>query len=164
MGGGDPGVAFGLVTPVGKVVLSDRPQLRWKPLDGADSYVVKVYDSNYQEVAASQPLKTTVWNVDKTLKRGGLYQWQVTANKGGEEIKSPVRPAPDARFRILEASAAAEIESAKRQAGNSHLLLGTLYANAGLTEDATREFQALVKENPNSELAKKLLRKVQSSK
>ena len=75
-----------------------------------------------------------------------------------------MRPAPDAKFKILDASSANEIAAAKRQAGNSHLLLGVVYANAGLLDDAEREFQALLKQNPRSDLARKLLNKVKAAR
>ncbi len=53
------------------------------------------------------------------------------------------------------------IETAKKKYGNSRLLLGILYADAGMLDEAEREFQALLKKNPGSALARKLLRKVQ---
>ena len=162
MGGGSPGAPFGLTSPVGKVIAIDRPQFNWRPLADAETYVVTVFDENFTKVAESPALKTTSWTSDARLKRGSIYNWQVTANKAGQEIKSPIRPAPDAKFKIVDAAAANDIEAARRT--GSHLLLGTAYANAGLTAEAEREFQALVKQNPRSELAKRLLRKVQASK
>jgi hypothetical protein len=164
MGGGDGGVPFKLNGPVGKIIESDRPQFSWHPVEGADGYTVSVYDDNYAKVATSPTLKQTTWTPGTSLKRGAFYKWQVTATKDGEEIKSPVRPAPDARFKVLSAGDAADIETAKRQLGSSHLLLGILYAKAGLIAEAEREFQALLKQNPNSEIAKRLLNKVKGAK
>jgi hypothetical protein len=160
MGGGDTGIPFKLTTPVGKVVIADRPQFKWGPVAGAESYVVNVYDDNFNKIASSPPLKVTAWTSNRSLRRGGVYNWQVTALKDGQEIRSPVRPAPDAKFKVLDGSSANEIAAAKRQAGNSHLLLGVVYAKAGLLDDAEREFQALLKQNPRSEIARRLLNKV----
>lgn len=160
MGDGRPGVSFALTTPVGKIVRSERPQFRWRPLAGAETYVVTVFDAKFSKVAESPPLQQPVWTPAANLKRGSIYQWQVTAIKDGQEIKSPVRPAPDAKFQILSAAAANEIEAAKHRSGNSHLLLGIVYANAGLLDDAEREFQALLNKNPKSDIARKLLNRV----
>ena len=163
MGDAQPGVPFALTSPVGKVIESARPQFRWKTLDHAESYVVSVYDANFNKVAESPPLKQNSWT-SITLKRGNVYHWQVTAQRGGEEIRSPARPAPDARFKVIDSIAAGEIDTAKRNFGNSRLVLGIAYANAGLLDEAEREFQALLKKNPNSEAVRRLLNKIRSAK
>jgi hypothetical protein len=164
MGDRQPGAPFALTTPVGRVVESDRPEFRWRALSGAESYVVTIYDANFNKVASSPELRQPGWTPTAKLRRGGIYQWQVTAVKDGEDIKSPVRPAPDARFKVIDAAAANDIDAAKRTNGNSHLLLGIVYANAGLLDDAEREFQALLNQNPKSEVARKLLTKVRSAR
>jgi len=124
---------------------------------------VKIYDENFAEVKGSPELKGTEWKADGPLQRGKVYRWQVTAVKGGQEILSPVRPAPDARFKIADSASAAEIESVRREFPDSNLMLGIAYANAGLISEAEREFAALLKRNPNSEPVKKLLSRVRSS-
>jgi hypothetical protein len=149
-----------LSNPIGNIIQSDRPTFRWRTLKDAESYVVEVYDANFNKVASSQPTQKTEWTSNAPLKRGAIYQWQVTAIKDGQEIKSPVRPAPEAKFKVLDAARADEIEQAKRKYKNSHLLLGILYANAGLLQEAENEFQVLLKQNPKSEAARKLLQKV----
>lgn len=164
MGSAEDGVPFALSNPVGKLIQSDRPTFRWQPLKDAESYVVEVFDVNFNKVASSQPTQKTEWTVNAPLKRGTIYQWQVTAIKDAQEIKSPVRPAPDAKFKVLDAAKASEIGQAKRKYKNSHLLLGILYANAGLLQEAENEFQALLKQNPKSEAARKLLQKVRQKR
>jgi DNA-dependent RNA polymerase auxiliary subunit epsilon len=165
MGDGDKGVPFALSNPIGKIIQTNRPQFRWRPLPDAESYTVSVYDENFNKIAASEPLQKNEWRINAPLKRGQIYQWQVTAIlKNGEETKSPVRPAPDAKFKVLDAAKANEIEQAKKRFGNSRLLLGILYANAGLLDEAAGEFQMLLKKNPKSEAARKLLRQVQSKR
>lgn len=164
MGGGQTGVPFALTTPVGKIIQSDRPQFRWRPLKDAESYVVTIFDANFNKVTASLALRQPVWTVGTRLKRGVVYGWQVTAVKDGQEIRSPVRPAPDARFKIVDAQAANDIDAAKRNHGSSHLLLGILYANAGMIDEAEREFRALVRQNPKSDVARRLLQKVRAAR
>lgn len=164
MGDGQPGVPFALAAPVGKLIESDRPRFNWRPLNGAESYVVAIFDASFNKVTESPKLTQPGWTPAAPLKRGGVYQWQVTAVKDGQEIRSPVRPAPDARFKVLDAAAANDIAAAKRQAGRSHLLLGIAYAGAGLLDEAEREFRALVNQNPGSEIAKRLLQKVRAAR
>jgi hypothetical protein len=45
----------------------------------------------------------------------------------------------------------------------SHLALGVFYANAGLTAQAQQEFQELVRLNPKSRVASKLLKALNST-
>jgi len=133
----------------------------WKPLAGADSYRVEVFDENFNRVAESPQLKTTTWTIRQPLRRGRVYGWQVTATKDGAEIKSPVRPAPDARFKVIDAESSNAIAAAHKQ-GGSHLVLGILYAEAGMLPEAEKEFAALLHANPDSSVVRSLLQKVRS--
>ncbi|MBI1760415.1 MAG: zf-HC2 domain-containing protein [Acidobacteria bacterium] len=151
------GETFALRAPVGKVVLADRPQLRWQPLKNATSYRVTIFTANYESVAQSQDLSTTTWTPPQPLPRERVYLWQVTASKDGQEIKAPVAPAPEARFKILDQAKADEIAAARRRTPVSNLLLGLLYAQAGLFDEAERELQKLAQANPQAPLAKQLL-------
>ena len=160
MGGKAEGVTFGLLRPVGTVVRAARPTFHWQSLDGASGYIVNIYDSSFNRVATSKQLSATQWMITSSLRRGAVYMWQVTAIKNGVEIKSPVQPAPEAKFKTLERSKANELERVMRAHPNSHLILGTLYAQDGLLDDAEREFRALVADNPKSLVAQALLRKV----
>lgn len=163
-GGGSSGVAFPIHSPVGTVVRSDHPVFRWGPLEGATDYSVKVYDANLRKVAASPQLSGTQWSPVQPLARGGVYLWQVTAMKDGAEVISPTAPAPEAKFRVLDAARDDELKRAEQKHSGSHLTMGILYARAGLLEDAEREFQALVKANPDSPVARKLLRDAQAQR
>jgi anti-sigma factor RsiW len=157
LGGSGEGVPFALISPVGKVIEAERPTLRWKPLSEATSYTVTISDSNFNEVARSADLRGTQWQVPHSLKRGGVYTWQVIAVKDGRQFKSPTPPAPDAKFKVLGQEEAEQIERAKDKYPNSHLLPGMLYSQAGLVDEAEREFEALVAANPNVPIARKLL-------
>ncbi len=160
--GGAGNLPFTLLNPVGTVVRSDRPTFRWQPLAGALHYTIAVFDKDFNEVATSEPLTATEWTPAQPLKRGVVYTWQVTALKDGKEITVPSTPAPEARFRVLEQSAFESLERAQSQHPTSHLTLGILYAQAGLLDDAEREFEALVNANPQSAVAQKLLNNVKA--
>jgi len=152
---------FSVIEPVGKVVMSDRPTFRWSPMEGASVYVVEVYDSKFNLVAASPELTAHSWTVPRLL-RGKVYGWQVKAKKEGEEMTAPRPPAPQAKFRIVDQGKAKELEKARRAYPRSHLVLGLLYAEAGLLTEAEQELRALEKANPESEIARSLLREVQA--
>jgi hypothetical protein len=160
LGGSNQEVAFSLLSPVGTIVRSDRPGLRWQPLEGASNYTVAVFDSDFNRVAQSPPLSTAEWVLPQGLRRGVMYRWQVTAIKDGKEIVAPVAPAPEARFRILDQPALDHLTHAEEGNRNSHLVRGVLAAQAGLLDDAEQEFKALLAANPRSAVARKLLRNV----
>jgi predicted anti-sigma-YlaC factor YlaD len=153
---------FLLLEPVGKVLLTDRPTFRWSQMDGATSYVVEVYDADFNLVAASPQLTTQLWPVPQSLRGGKIYSWQVKAVKDGQEITSPRPPAPQARFRILDRAKATELEKAMRTHASSHLVLGLLYSQAGLLTEAEQQLRLLQKANPDSEIARSLLSQVQA--
>ncbi len=164
MGPADEGHPFALLGPVGTVVMSERPAFRWRTLVGADSYVVKVFDADFNEVAVSPQLSETKWTVTRSLERGRTYSWQVTARVGDREVSSPVKPAPEAKFMVLDQVKANDLARAKNASAGSHLTLGILYADAGLLDDAERELQTLLRANPQSALAQKLLRGVRAKR
>jgi anti-sigma factor RsiW len=153
---------FSVIGPVGVVTLSDHPTFRWSRLDGATSYVVEVYDERFDLAAASPQVIDNSWTPPQSLKRGGIYYWQVKAVKDDREFKSPSRGAPQAKFRILDEARADELEKARRSYGSSRLTLGLLYAQSGMLNEAELEFQALLKANPDSELARRLLKQVRT--
>jgi hypothetical protein len=161
---GEPreGRPFVLTAPVGTVVVEDRPTFRWKPLQDATGYRVRVYDRNFKEVAASELLQNTKWTSSNSLQRGKTYNWIVTADVSGKEISSPVPPAPEARFKVLDSVQFKNLQQSKQEFTQSHLLSGLVYAQLGLLDNSIQEFQQLVAENPDSPIAKKLLDQVQS--
>ena len=162
MGGGKEGVAFALNSPVGTAVSSARPTLRWQSLPGASGYTVTVLDLDFNPISKSPVLASTSWTMAEPLERGRTYVWVVTAIKDGQEVKSPVAPAPEARFKILEKETANEVLKNRQDYGDSHLISGLVSAQAGLLDEAEREFDLLVRANPKSAVARKLLRNVKS--
>lgn len=107
---------------------------------------------------------TSEWRISTPLKEGGLYSWQVTAIKDGVRITSPVLPAPQAKFKIIDRATTEMLEQARRAYADSPLTLGVLYAEAGLLDEAEQELRVLVRDNPGAGIAQKLLRQVQSLK
>jgi anti-sigma factor RsiW len=162
MGGGKEGVAFALASPVGTIVSSTRPTFRWQNLKGATGYSVTVLDLDFNPISKSPVLGSTSWTIAEPLERGRTYVWVVTAIKDGKELKSPVAPAPEARFKVIEKATADEVLKSRQDYRDSHLISGMIYAQAGLLDEAEREFELLVHANPKSAVAHKLLRNLKS--
>jgi hypothetical protein len=156
------GLPFRLIAPLGQVVRTEQPTFRWRALAGAQSYTVIVTDADLNEVATSPPLNTTEWRISKPLKEGAVYSWQVTTEKDGVSVTSPVLPAPQAKFKVIDRATSETLQQAQRAYPQSHLTLGVLFAEAGLLDDAERELRLLVHDNPRAPIAQKLLRHVQA--
>ncbi len=158
------GSDFRLLSPIGKIVITNRPTFHWKSLAGTISYQVTITDpeANYKEVGTSPELKVTRWTMNNPLKRGRIYNWQVIARTQNGEVKAPASNQVEARFKVLEQAIVVELARAKRVYTGRHLVLGILYAQAGLLQEAEHEFEALVSANPRSPIAKKLLSDVRA--
>jgi anti-sigma factor RsiW len=163
LGGNNNAAPFALLSPVGTVIQTARPTLRWQALSGATSYAVTIVDdADNEEAAKGESLSGTEWTLPQPLPRGRVYRWYVVAHKDGAEIQSPSKSGAVVKFRVLEQKKADELERARQKYANSHLTLGILYAQAGLLDDAEREFQALAEANPNLPVAQKLLQSVKA--
>ncbi len=152
--------SFGLLGPSGTVIATDHANLRWQALAGATSYTVSVFDADFNRVTRSAPQTATQWTTP-TLRRGMIYSWEVVAIRNGQEVRSPVAPAPRAQFKILEAEKLRELTNLKKLKPISHLALGLTYSRFGLLAEAEGQLQILARENPNSPVAAKLLRTIQ---
>jgi hypothetical protein len=153
---------FAPLEPTDVVIETDRPTFRWQALDGASHYIVAVYDSKLRQVGSSGPVTGTEWTIPNPLARGVIYSWQISALKGDTTIVSPKPPLPEARFKILDQAAVDTLAKLKQSAGRSHLAMGVFYWKHGLIEKSEREFQALLKANPKSTAAAKLLASIRS--
>jgi hypothetical protein len=153
---------FSVIEPVGKVTFSNRPTFQWSRFEGATSYVVEIYDDAFQLISTSPTLSGNTWAPPETLKRGGVYSWQVRAVKDGQEFITPRMPAPPAKFRILDQARANELTRASRVYASSHLTMALLYTQAGLIDEAEQEFLALQRANPDSEITRRLLANLQA--
>jgi hypothetical protein len=153
---------FKLVAPSRGVIITDRPTLKWEKAAGATSYRVYVNDLSGHVVKRSDelPPETTEWKVTQALKRGEVYVWTVVAVIESKEVVSPGPAAPEMKFHVLSTRSLEQLNSLKKT--RSHLALGVFYANAGLTAEAQQEFRELIRLNPNSKVANKLLKAVSS--
>jgi hypothetical protein len=128
---------FSLVSPIATVVLDTRPTLRWTALPRPTAYTVTVQDQATGATINSPPVDGTEWTPERPLVRGRTYAWQVGVSGGGTEVIAPSPPDPPARFMIADEATAARLAHLPA----SPLVRGVLYANAGLLDEAEREFQ-----------------------
>ena len=151
------------IAPVGEVIDSTQPELQWTPVKGATRYRVILADvasGAEQQVEVTGP----TWTPPTPLAEGAVYEWEVYALGDGEELaKAPLPPLPEARFRILTAEARHDMEQARAGFRDSPLLLGIAAAEAGLLREAEAQFQRLVAEQPESQLARDLLESVRKA-
>jgi len=162
--GGNEKPRFRLTYPSRTVITSVRPTVRWESAAGATSYRVYISDANGSEVTKSDALASdrTQWTVDRPLKRGEVFTWSVVAVIDGKETISPGPSSPEMKFKVLSAKNFEQLKKAR--SSGSHLALGVFYAREGLHDEAQREFQVLLRENPSSTLAKKLLKQVRDGR
>jgi anti-sigma factor RsiW len=158
--GTEPEQRYGLLSPVATAVESQKPMFSWRALAGTENYVVSVYDADAKKVAGSEPLTQTKWQCSTPLVRGRTYSWQVRANVNGKEQIMPSPAAAEARFRVIDETRSGELTAARQKYPESHLLLGVLYADTGLLEQAEHELRMVVQANPKSAVARSLLESV----
>ncbi len=157
LSGAESGSASGLHYPRRVVITEDRPTFRWAPIAGASGYRVRVNDPNGNQIANSGQLPSdiTQWKSAARLRRGSIYSWSVSASVNGEEATARVS------FKLLGGEKLGELAMLKDQY-QSHLALGLFYIREGVLIEARREMELLVRDNPNSPVAAKLLRQAQS--
>ena len=134
---------FAPLSPISAIVETDRPCFKWQPLSGTGGYRVEVYDSDFRIAVRSPWVTQTAWTTAQPLARGKRYSWQVSALRGGATVTSPQPPAPEARFRVLDAPAEEAIERARASGSLGHLLAAVLLAEAGMQPDAAAELTRL---------------------
>ncbi|MGH9768986.1 MAG: hypothetical protein ACREAB_16270 [Blastocatellia bacterium] len=155
--GSEKGSSAGLLYPKRIVITEDRPNFRWAPIAGASSYQIRVSDPNGNQIASSGQLSydTTQWKPLIRLNRGIIYSWGVIAMVNGKGITA------ETSFKPLDGGKLGELAMLKNQY-QSHLALGLFYIREGVLIEARRELQLLIKDNPNSPIAAKLLSQAQS--
>ncbi len=156
MGSQAQAFAFGPTYPVGVVVDAERPRLEWSPADSASEYRASVFDERFNMVATSGWLRETFWTVDTPLPRGSSYVWQITARVGDHEVVAPAPPQPESRFKVTSVEQSAQLADLRKRAGDSHLALAVLLAEAGVLDEAERELTLARTANPESSAVRRL--------
>jgi hypothetical protein len=144
---GEPPAPAERLTPSGVVVESDRPELTWTAVAGA-RYVVGVFAGD-ESIARSGRLAEARWQPATALPRGKTYLWQVDmVRPDGTTIVIPAPSAPEALFRVADAATIRDLEAARKAHPGDHLLLGILYARAGMQREAIAELDTHLAQHP----------------
>jgi hypothetical protein len=163
LGGPVAAPLFKALSPVGKVVIEDRPTFTWEPLATATGYRVRVYGTGYHKIAESPLVHGNGWQAITPLPRGESYTWTVTAESLKGEVRAPAPPQPEAAFQVVDAVTARALEQASSSRGTDHLLLAVLYARAGATDEARVQLGLLAAQNPGSKLVDQLKASIDQS-
>ena len=152
---------FALLGPFGEAIAETRPEFRWQPLAGAIRYSVAIVDSGLHPVQHSPALRTTSWRPRRPLRRGQTYLWQVTATmRGGSKV---VASAPEALLRIIPGRLADELAQFRRGHEEAHLVLGALYAQAGMLDESADELRKVAPGDSSYSTAQTLLETLPST-
>jgi len=141
------------ISPVGRFVLSAKPSFTWTAVDLADSYRLRVYDGEGNLVAEQVTTKPTA-TLDRPLARGKVYAWRVGVRFGESDDWTE---SGASRFEVISTDDYNAIERIRTKLPGSHLALGAAYESVGLYDEAAAEYRLLLRANPNSKLAAKLL-------
>jgi hypothetical protein len=147
------------MSPIGRIVVEDRPVFEWTAV-GRARYVVEIFDEQYRPIATSPRLATTRWTPPQPLPSARVLTWQVTAFDRAGSITAPRPPSAEARFFILDRDRARTIRSLEAQ-DRPALSLGIAYAESGALAEAQQELSALIAANQEVERARQYLQQVQ---
>ena len=157
-GAGTPAPEIAWLRPNETAVSETRPILEFRPTAGAASYRVHLEMANSNEACpAPVALSSTRWQPTAALRPGQIYQWEVTAQRGGKSVRS----AP-ARFYVLSAAENHEMVAARQTYAANRLALGAVYARLGLRTAAAAQFRAVLKANPAQSVAQRWLKEAQA--
>lgn len=163
MGTPHDGQQFAVISPVGVVVVDNRPVFRWRELAGASHYQVTVVDTEYRPILTSPRLADTEWRPTQPLPRGKIYSWFVVAYRDGQEVQTPKPPDAEARFQVLGQKEAEELLRLRQKYATSPLVLSVVYARYGLVEEARQQLRVLQQQNTHSASVNNLLYQLQAS-
>lgn len=135
-----------LISPVKKLVISEKPLFEWSANDLAYEYKIVVTDK-IGNVVLDQITSKNRYKAASALDRSKLYLWRVGIRFGSEDEFTYSTPST---FRIISAQAVSDIE--KAQQIGSRLVLGSVYEAYGLNTEAENEYLLFNNQNPKSDI------------
>jgi hypothetical protein len=151
-------IGFSLSGPFGEATSDTRPKFTWQPLQGAIGYTVEIVDQGLRPVQHSRGLRATSWRPRRPLARGRTYLWQVTATMHGGSKVVATSPSPsEALLRVIPRKLADEMTRFQRGHREAHLVLGVLYAQAGMVTEGANELREIPQGDSSYDLARRLL-------
>ena len=154
---------FALLGPFGETISETRPEFSWQPLAGATRYSVVIVDAGLHPVQRSPALRTTVWRPRRHLRRDRTYLWEVTATlRGGSKVVASEPSTSETHLRVIALKLADEIAHFRRGHPEAHLVLGTVYAQAGMLTESADELGKVPPGDTSYNTARKLLASLSS--
>lgn len=141
----DNSINLRLGSPRRTRVRDQRPVFRWTSDKTEASFVVTVVDEMFNPVAESPQLPLAEWRIDKQLKRGSVYIWQVTAFLPHQ--KSPISQSRMVKFKVISNHQLNDLKTAEGRL-MSPLERGIFYYKSGMLEEARGEIGRYLSENP----------------
>ena len=135
-----------LISPAGGAVLEPQPSFVWEKVEQADSYVIRVTDSDRRVMWTARVMETSAQG--PALTAAATYTWKLTALAGEKPIaatesKFLVLPA-DERRRIEQELAAVDAAFAAEAGGPSMLLArAAILERAALLSSAVKQYKSL---------------------
>jgi hypothetical protein len=155
---------FALLGPFGEATSDTRPEFSWQALPGATHYSVAIVDTALHPVQHSGKLRKTVWRPKRPLRPGRTYLWQVTATLHGGSRVVASEPAPsEAVLRIVPVKLTDEMARFRKDHQDSHLVLGALYAQAGMLTESEDELKKVPPGDSSYRTARTLLESLSST-
>lgn len=150
---------FALLGPFGKSIAETRPEFTWQPLPGAIGYTVSIVDEGLHPVQHSPGLRATSWRPRHPLRPGETYLWQVTATlHGGTKVVASEPSLSETALRINLPKLADDMERFKQGHQDAHLILGALYAQAGMLNESAEELKKVPPSDPSYNMARAMLK------
>jgi anti-sigma factor RsiW len=155
---------FALLGPFGEAISETRPEFSWQPLPGAIRYSVVIVDVGLHPVQRSPSLRKTAWRPRRPLRRDRTYLWQVTATlRGGSKVVASEPSPSETLLRIVPLKLADEMEHFRRGHEEAHLVLGALYAQAGMLTESADELRKVPPGDSSYYTAQTLLKSLSSA-
>jgi len=156
---------FSLLGPFGEATSDTRPKFTWQPFPGAIGYSVAIVDPSLRPVQHSPALRATAWRPHRPLARGRTYLWQVTATlHGGTKVVASSPSPSEAFLRTIPRKLADEMAHFQRGHKDAHLVLGVVYAQAGMLTEGTNELNKVAAGDPSYNDAHRLLQSLPSGR
>ena len=128
----------------------------------AGSYVVTVFDEAAHVVQRGDAVQKTTWTPSRALPRETTLVWQVEAHRGQDTVTAPLSPARPAKFRVLDAASAERLAGVEASYPRSHVMLGILFAEAGVVDAAETHFEQVSAGDPHGAVARETLARLHS--
>jgi hypothetical protein len=149
---------YSALYPVGEVIGEVQPVLRWKRVKNAASYKIVVYDENYNELFSKDVTQTSL-KIEKMLKRGEKYQWQINARiRNGENSTITL---PPAIFRVAAREIIGKIKRMNSE-NNSEWKKANLLFSEGLLSETEKILDNILRKNPQDKFAAGFLQRIKA--